>query len=324
MVRQLLQRDQPVRVFGRNHYPFLEAIGAECVVGDLTNSSDVRDVASGCDIVYHVAAIPGVWGSYERYHSINVAGTQHVIDACHHHGITRLVFTSSPSVVFDGDDHVNADESLPYPDDYLCAYPKTKALAEQLVLDADTPDGLRTTSLRPHLVFGPEDLSLTPKVHAKARSGRLRIVGNGMNPISVAYVENVAAAHLQAADELATSARCGGKAYFINEPKPVASKEWINTLLKFGNLPPCEKHVSFPIAYTLGSMLETLWSLAFLKSEPPMTRFIALQLSKSHTYRIEAAQKDFDYRPPVEWDEALRRTASYYDMSQTTSGRNAT
>lgn len=312
VVRQLIERGDSVRVLGRNQYPELAAAGAECVRGDISKQEVVARAVDGCDVVYHVAAIPGVWGSYSDYHRINVTGTEHVIAACQQYGVGRLVFTSSPSVVFDGGDHIDVDESVPYPDDYLCAYPKTKAIAEQLVMAADDPNGLRTVAIRPHLVFGPEDSSLTRRVIDRGRRGRLRIVGSGKNEVSVAYVENVAAAHLQAVDELAADARCAGRTYFVNEPNPVTVENWMNTLLSFGGLPPCQKHVPLAVAYTAGSLLETLWSLAFLSSEPPMTRFVALQLGKSHTYSIEAAQRDFDYRPIVEWDDAIRRTRDWY------------
>lgn len=312
IVRQLVERGEAVRVLGRNSYPALAAVGAECVQGDVADAATVRDAVAGCDVVYHVAAIPGIWGSYAKYHRINVRGTENVIAACREHGIGRLVFTSSPSVVFDGGDHIDADESQPYPDGYLCAYPQTKAEAERQVLEANGVEGLATVAIRPHLVFGPEDGSLTPRVIEKSRKGRLKIVGDGSNKISVAYVENVAAAHLQAADELLGEARCAGKAYFINEEEPVAVKEWIATLLSFGGEPPCNKHVPFRVAYAAGSALETLWSLAFLKSEPPMTRFVALQLGRSHTYSITAAKRDFEYRPIVHWDEAISKTRDWY------------
>ena len=312
VVRQLLERGESVRVLGRREYPFLE--GAECVVRDVADPRAVAAAAAGCDAVYHVAAKPGVWGPRAEYERTNVEGTRNVIDACRTHGVGRLIFTSSPSVVFDGRDHIDADESLPYPEaeDYLCDYPRTNAEAERMVLAADEPGRLRTVALRPHLVFGPEDNSLTPRVLSRADAGRLAIVGRGRNEVSVSYVENVAASHVQAADELAADARCGGRAYFINEPRPVAVEDWINTILGFGDRPPCRRHVPLWAAYAIGSMLETLFAITGRTAEPPMTRFVALQLGRSHTYDTSAAQRDFGYRPVVAWDEALWRTRQWF------------
>ena len=312
VVRRLLDRGDAVRVLGRRAYDYLGA--AECVVGDVADAAAVSSAAEGCDAVFHVAALPGVWGPAAEYELTNVEGTRNVVAACRERGVGRMIFTSSPSVVFDGRDHLDADESLPYPaaEDYLCDYPRTKAEAERLVLAADEPGRLRTVALRPHLVFGPEDNSLTPRVHERAKAGRLRIVGDGLNEVSVSYVENVAAAHLQAADELAGDAKCGGRAYFVNESEPVEVGDWINTLLSFGGLPPCEKHVPLWLAYGAGSLLETAWTLARAESEPPMTRFVALQLGKTHTYDTSAAERDFGYRPSVAYDEAIERTRAWF------------
>ncbi|MFM7923740.1 MAG: NAD-dependent epimerase/dehydratase family protein, partial [Planctomycetaceae bacterium] len=115
------------------------------------------------------------------------------MQACRNNQVQRLIYTSSPSVVFDGADHVDADESLPYPRRWLCHYPHSKALAEQQVLKAAGQQHLRTVSLRPHLIWGPRDNHLFPRLLEAARSGRLRQVGAGNNVVSVAYVENVAA-----------------------------------------------------------------------------------------------------------------------------------
>ena len=221
--------------------------------------------------------------------------------------MARLIYTSSPSVVFDGADHVDADESLPYPTSWLCHYPHSKALAEQAVLAANKEDSLRTISLRPHLIWGPRDNHLIPRLIRKARSGRLRRVGDGTNVVSVAYVENAAAAHLQAEMSLRNSPRAGGKAYFINERESVNLWGWINLILAKTNLPPVEKTISRSTALRLGGALEGLWNLFRIGGEPPMTRFIAAQLAGSHSYSIAAAERDFGYRPLCSMEEGLRR-----------------
>jgi nucleoside-diphosphate-sugar epimerase len=136
---------------------------------------------------------------------------------------------------------VRGDESLPYPDRYLCFYPQTKAIAERAVLAANRAGELLTVSLRPHLIWGPRDNHLIPRLIQRARSGQLRQVGDGTNEISMAYVENVAAAHLQACDALSDTARCAGRAYFINEPEPVRLWDWVNQLLQLAGLPHREE-----------------------------------------------------------------------------------
>jgi nucleoside-diphosphate-sugar epimerase len=209
--------------------------------------------------------------------------------------------------VFDGCDQINANESLPYPTAWLCHYPHSKALAEQAVLAANDLDGLRTVSLRPHLIWGPRDNHLIPRLMQKARAGQLRQVGRGANVVSISYVENAAVAHLQAEASLRNSTMAAGRAYFINEPDAVNLWDWINLILTRVGLPPVTRRISSTMAWYAGSMLEIAWKFLRLKHDPPITRFVAAQLSGSHSYSILAAQRDFGYKPSVTVEEGLRR-----------------
>ncbi len=307
IVDQLLARGDRVRVLSRSDSPDLSAQGVECHLGDLRDALAVQRACSGVDAVFHTAAVPGIWGRWETFHSINTVGTEHVMEGCLQGGVRKLIYTSSPSVVYDGSPHVMADESLPYPETYLCAYPHTKAIAERAVLAANAPGQLLTIALRPHLIWGPRDNHLIPRLIQRARSGQLRQVGDGTNEISMSYVENVAAAHLQACDALSDTAPCAGRAYFINEPEPVRLWEWVNRLLGIAGLPPVQKRISARTAYVMGSCLEIVYRTLRINSEPRMTRFLATQLSQSHSYSVAAAVRDFGYRPLVSVEEGVRR-----------------
>lgn len=307
IVEQLIARGDQVRVFSRQRYPELDALGVESRSGDLQDASAVAAACAGVDVVFHAAALPGIWGPWKLFHGINTLGTQHVIDGCRQHNVGRLVFTSSPSVVYDGHDHCGADESLPLSTRFLCHYPHSKALAEQAVLAANGAGGLATCALRPHLIWGPRDTQLVPRLIERARRGQLRRVGDGKNLISMVYVENAARAHLQAADALSLSSAVAGQAYFINEPDPVNLWDWINTLLGRAGLPPVTKSISAGAATAIGATLEAIHSLFGIASEPRMSRFLASQLSRSHWYRIDKARRDFGFEPAVSVEEGLRR-----------------
>ncbi len=266
-------------------------------------------MAAACeaiDTVFHAAAVPGIWGPWKLFHGVNTVGTENVIAACRAHGVARLVFTSSPSVVFDGHDHRDADESLPYPARFATHYPHSKALAEKAVLAA-SDERLATCALRPHLIWGPRDTQLIPRLIRRAKSGRLMQIGDGRNLISTSYVENAAAAHLQAAESLKPGSAVSGQAFFINEPEPVPCWEWINTLLGRAGLPPVRKRISAGTAKAIGAVLETIYATCRIRSEPPMTRFLAAQLSSSHCYQISKAEQAFGYRPKVSVEEGLKR-----------------
>jgi hypothetical protein len=164
VVEELLAAGHAVTALGRGRYPELEALGVPCVRADLADLSAVRSAVAGHDAVLHVAALSGVWGPREAYERANVLATRNVLEACRDAGVRRLVHTSSPSVVFDGRDHVDEAGPLPYPRRYLCHYPRTKALAERMVLQASGRDGLFACALRPHLIIGPRDPHLLPRL----------------------------------------------------------------------------------------------------------------------------------------------------------------
>ncbi|HBN74258.1 MAG TPA: 3-beta hydroxysteroid dehydrogenase [Planctomycetaceae bacterium] len=307
LVEQLRERGEPVRVLCRGEYPELQKLGVEIIRGDIRESKIVEQACQNISTVYHVAAIPGVWGSWEKYYSINTEGSRNVLQACHNQGVKKLIYTSSPSVIFDGQAHLEANESLPYPTNYLCHYPHTKAIAEREILEANGDHGVATCALRPHLVWGPRDQHLIPRLLQRADSGRLRIVGDGSNEISMTYVENAAAAHWQAAEKLSLDSPVAGQAYFINDPKPVNLWSWINELLVNVGKSPIHKKISAQAAYRIGGVLESVYTMLGRKSEPPMTRFVALQLSQSHTYSINKARQDFDFKPPVDYETSYQR-----------------
>jgi len=307
IVEQLVARGEEVRVLCRRTYPRLIELGVECVAGDVRDVETVNRCCAGIDTVYHVAAVSGIWGPWKHYHGINTIGTETVLAACRAQLVPKIVYTSSPSVIYDGRDHLNANESLAYPARYLCHYPRSKALAEQAVLAANGTAGLATVALRPHLIWGPRDNHLIPRIIARARMGKLRRVGGGENLISMSYVENAAHAHLLAADRLALDSPLAGQAYFINEPAPVNLWTWLDELLALAELPRIRKSISARAAYAAGAVLEAAYAILCLPGEPPMTRFLAQQLSGSHHYDTSKAARDFGYSPIVSVAEGLRR-----------------
>jgi nucleoside-diphosphate-sugar epimerase len=259
------------------------------------------------DAVIHTAAVAGIWGPWEYYHGINTVGTQNVVAACQTMGVGRLVYCSSPSVTFDGGDQENIDESAPYPRRWLCHYPHTKALAEQHVLAANGQRGLLTCALRPHLIWGPRDQHLIPRLLDRARRGRLVRVGDGKNLIDMIYVENAAAAHVQALDALEPGSAVCGRAYFISQGEPVNCWQWIDEILAQAGLPPVRKSLSFRMAWRIGSAMERAYRLFRIQSEPPMTRFLAAQLARHHYFDISRARKDLGFVPRVSTAEGMRR-----------------
>lgn len=310
IIDRLLARGLRVRSFARGDYPALEARGVETVRGDLADREAVRAVAAGCAGVFHVAAKAGVWGAYDDFYRANTLGTENVIDACRLHGIPRLVYTSTPSVVHAGGDLEGIDESAPYPTHYETHYPQTKALAEQAVLAAHGGE-LCTVALRPHLIWGPGDNHLIPRIVARARAGRLRLVGRAPGAkVDSTWIDDAADAHLLAYDALAPDAACGGRAYFISQGDPWPVGDLINGILAAHGIAPCDRWVSPRAAYAIGAVMEGLWRMVGARTEPPLTRFVAKQLATAHWYDLGAARRDLGYAPTRTITDALAALAA--------------
>jgi len=308
IVRLLRERGDEVTSYSRGEHPALAELGAQHLRGDLGDLKRLHDSLRGHDTVFHVAARAGIALGREPFWSANVEGTRNVLTAALESGVERLVFTSSPSVCFDGRDHVNASNDLPYSTRFLAPYAESKAAAERMVLAANGRSALATCALRPHLVFGPGDPHLLPRLIERGRAKKLAIVGKGANEVSLTYVENAAHAHLDAADRLAKSAAHGGKAYFVAQKEPVALWTWINDLFGSLGIPPVTRRVPMPLAYAAGMWLE---NLAKPDVEARMTRFLALQLATSHSYDLGPAERDFGYVERVSMSEATRITVEH-------------
>jgi nucleoside-diphosphate-sugar epimerase len=304
IVRQLVERGDRVVSFSRRFYSELSVMGVEQIQGDISDATAVDRACREIDLVFHVAAKPGVWGDYVPYYRTNVIGTRNVIAACKQHNVSRLVYTSSPSVVFGGADMEGVDESVPYPEKYHAHYPKTKAMAEQIVIAAGD-EGLKTIVLRPHLIWGPLDNHLVPRIIERA--SRLVMVGDGKNLVDTIYIDNAADVHIQAADRLEQNHHLSGRVYFISQDDPVPLWEMVNNILKRAGLSPVQRSISRNSAWMIGAVLEIFYKMFKISGEPRMTRFLADELSTAHWFNISAAKKDLGYKPNISTEEGLYR-----------------
>ncbi|MDB4473718.1 NAD-dependent epimerase/dehydratase family protein [Opitutaceae bacterium] len=318
LVDRLLETGRTVTVVSRSPQPKLEARGIRVVVGPLHDPDVCTAAVEGAETVFHVAARVGVWGRYEDFYRDNVVSTETLLAAAQKAEVRRFVHTSTPSVVYNGQDLAGADESLPLTNDCPSPYPLTKAQAEAKVLAANRDD-FQTIALRPHLIWGVGDPHLVPRILARARAGKLRIVGSGQNRVDMVHITNATQAHLNAESALANlEIHChlasdngtevtggdgfdkstfrglgpAGRAFFITNDEPVNLWDWVNELLVALDEPPLTKSISLKAC-------ETMWKILPLNGEPPMTRFIAAELAKDHWFDLTAAKRDLGYQPTI-------------------------
>lgn len=316
IARTLRERGDEVRGFSRGAYPHLTELGVEHVRGDVGDPAAVRGAVEGVDVVFHVAARVAASGTYEEFHATNVVGAQNVLDACREAGVKALVYTSTPSVAFGPEDLEGADESIGYSEHFDALYAQTKAEAEQLVLAADSK-ALHTVAIRPHIVWGPGDTSLLPRVLERGRAGILRRIQGPPKKVDITYVDDAVLAHLLAAEKLLAggeaAAAIAGKAYFVSSGTPVEIWSFVDQLLGAAKIPPVKKTVSPRLAMAAGWLLESVHNALGRDGEPRMSTWIVRELTTSRWFDISAARRDLGYEPKVDLDEGLRRLTAWLD-----------
>ncbi len=306
IVRRLVNLGHSVTTLARHSHPDLMSWRVEQVLGSITDPKIANLAVNDQDAVIHTAAKAGVWGSKSEYEETNIQGTRVVLQAAIHRGVSRFVYTSSPSVVFDGHDAPNlSEEQAKYPATYLTDYSRTKAIAEREVLEANGK-GISTVALRPHLIWGPGDPHLLPRLWGRAIAGKLRLIGPGNNRIDTTHVENAAEAHVLAVEKLGPGSACSGKAYFVTNGEPLAIKELFARFLEAAGIDPKIPSVSPKIARMIAYLSErwALWTKQ--KSEPLLTRFVVDQLASEHWFCLDNIRKDLGYQPVINTDAGLK------------------
>ena len=306
LVGALLARGESVRAVGRNaeKCELLAKMGAEVVVADLRERGAIAAACEGVDRVCHSGALSSPWGARSEFEAINVGGTENVISGCLAHTVRRLVYISSPSVVFNGRDQESLSEHAPFPARFVSIYSETKKRGEDLVNAATLLHGdeLGTVILRPKAIFGPGDTALLPRLLAAARSHRLPQIGDGRNRVDLTYVENVVDATILALE----SAAAVGKTFTITNGESARLWDVIRQALAAAGLSTDLRTVPLPVAYAAATLMEEI--AARTGKEPLLTRYSVLILARTQTYDISAARRDLGYLPRITLAEGLART----------------
>jgi nucleoside-diphosphate-sugar epimerase len=282
--------------------------GVTDVLGTMTDAAGVERAVADVDAVVHLAAKVSLAGDPADFVRVNVDGTRTLVDAARAAGVARFVAVSSPSVAHTGSSLTGTDAAPAEPERARGDYARTKAAAELLALAADAPD-FAVVAVRPHLVWGPGDTQLVGRIVERARAGRLPLLDSGAALIDTLYVDNAAAAMVAALDHAADPA-VHGNAYVVTngEPRPVA--ELLAGICAASGVPAPRVHVPAGVARVTGSLVEAVWRVRPGADEPPMTRFLAEQLSTAHWFDQRRTRRDLHWTPSVSIDEGLARLAA--------------
>ncbi|SDH74727.1 Nucleoside-diphosphate-sugar epimerase [Pseudomonas flavescens] len=291
--RHALEQGLDVRVTGRREEALEHLLrrGAHFMPGDLNDPELALALCSDVEAVVHCAGAVGVWGRYEYFHRGNVLLTENVIEACLKRRVRRLVHLSSPSIYFDGRDHVGLSEEQ-VPKRFSSHYARTKFLAEQRVFGAQE-FGLEVIALRPRFVTGAGDVSIFPRLIAMQRKKRLAIIGNGLNKVDFTSVHNLNEALLSA---LLAAGPALGKAYNISNGAAVPLWDVVNYVLRQLQMPAVTRHVPVGLARSMATFNEGLCRLLPGCPEPSLSRLTVDVMSRHFSLDISQAQRHLDYQ----------------------------
>ncbi|MBF4607655.1 NAD-dependent epimerase/dehydratase family protein [Curtobacterium sp. VKM Ac-1393] len=290
--------------------------GVQDVSGSMTDAAAVARAVDGVDAVVHLAAKVSLAGDPADFVRVNVDGTRALVDAARRAGARRFVFVSSPSVAHTGSSLVGAGAGVAEPDRARGDYARTKAAAELLALEADAP-GFAVVAVRPHLVWGPGDTQLIGRIVERARAGRLPLLDSGAALIDTLYVDNAASA-MVAALEHAADDGVHGNAYVVTNGEPWPVADLLAGICAASGVAAPRWHVPAAVARTAGSLVEAVWRVRPGQDEPPMTRFLAEQLSTAHWFDQRRTRADLQWTPSVSIDEGLARLAAAQTASAAT------
>ncbi len=279
------------------------------VLGDITSAEDVRRAVAGQEGVIHLAARVGVVGSRSDFERVNVHGTQNLIERAKDAGVGRLVHVSSPSVAHSGSALVGSPAAQADPHTTRGHYSTSKAQAELLALRASSV-AMPVTAIRPHLVWGPGDEQLVGRIVARAKAGRLALVGSGSALIDSTYVSNAADALVAALDR---APQLAGKAFVVSNAQPRTVAELFARILDAAGIAPSLSQVPTSVAFTGGLVAEQIWKKSNRQEDPPMTSFLAEQLSTAHWFDQRETQAELDWMPQVGLDEGFARLKAWFD-----------
>lgn len=313
--RALADRGDDVTVLQRRP----AGLGLREVLADVTDAAAVGNAVEGQDAVLHLAAKVNVVGPEAAYRQANVVGTRTVVAACRRTGVARLVNVSSPSVAHAGSSLVGAGAGPADPASARSPYARSKAEAEQIALAADSPD-LAVLSIRPHLVWGPGDTQLVGRIVARAKAGRLPLIGPGAVLVDTTYITNAVDALVAAVDHCRLDDVHGEALVVTNgEPRPIA--EMLGSWCRAAGVPAPTRHVPVRLAAAVGLAAETLWShRPGVDADPPLNRFVVEQLSTAHWFDQRRTREALAWSPRVSLDEGFAELARWYaDRPERTS-----
>ncbi|WP_421082961.1 NAD-dependent epimerase/dehydratase family protein [Rothia nasimurium] len=310
----LLRAGYDVRAFQRGESGIAAALPAHLaarftqVRGSLADPAAVRSALEGVDGVIHLAAKVSVIGAWDDYKQVNIEGTRTLLEAARQLGISKFLHTSSPSAAHTGASIIGEGNPAASPDHARGNYARSKAESERLALSYNSPDFL-VGVLRPHLVWGPGDTQLVERVLERAAAGRLPLLNRGSALVDSLYIDNAADAFVRGYQRLPQIA---GTPLVVTNGQPRTIRDLIAGMCTACGVVPPSLSVPAPVAYGAGLLLEKVWARLKPDEIPPLTSFLAEQLSTAHWFDQRQTQALLDWVPAISLEEGYTRLGDFY------------
>lgn len=308
VARLLAARNWTVRLLQRRHAPLADQPGVEEVLGSVSDPDAVARAMDGVDDVVHLAAKVSFAGAWDEFVLTNVTGTRVVLETAKRAGVENVVFVSSPSVAHTGESIVGESAQPADPVHARGDYARSKAAAELLALEADGR-GLQVAAVRPHIVWGPGDTQLVERIVDRAAKGRLPLLDHGAALIDTTYVDNAAEAIVRALERIEWS---HGRALVVTNGQPRTVGELVAGFCRAAGVDAPTRRVPGALARLAGTVIEKVWALRPGADEPPMTAFLAEQMSTAHWFEQRSTREVLDWTPAVTVEEGMERLAEHY------------
>ncbi|PZO71307.1 MAG: nucleoside-diphosphate sugar epimerase [Kocuria palustris] len=309
VARRLMSQGWTVRVLQRGQAPIALEHGVEQVLGSITDMDTVKRALDGVDDVIHLAAKVSFAGDWEDFVFTNITGTRILLESARKAGAKNFVFVSSPSVAHTGVSITGDCAGPANPYKARGNYARSKAAAELLALEADS-DTLRVTAVRPHIVWGPGDTQLVERIVDRAARGRMPLLDDGAALIDTTYVDNAAEAIVRALERIEVA---HGEAFVVTNGQPRPVGELIGMMCRAGSVPAPKRKIPAGVARFAGRTIEKVWARFPGQDEPPMTEFLAEQLSTAHWFSQKRTHEVLGWEPSVSIEEGMRRLKQHYD-----------
>ncbi|GLT57880.1 hypothetical protein SLA2020_308180 [Shorea laevis] len=175
----------------------------ELAYGDITDYRSLLDACSGCNVIFHAAALVEAWiPDPSRFFTVIVRGLKNVLQAAKEtKTVEKIVYTSSLIALGPTDGYI-ADENQVHPEKFFCTvYERAKTLADKVALQAAS-EGVPIVLVYPGVIFGPGKLTsgnAVARVLIERCNGRLPgYIGYGNDKCSFSHVDDVVEGHIAA------------------------------------------------------------------------------------------------------------------------------